>query len=90
MPRYSVVLVPDAGNYMVLVPALPGCVTFGGTQSEALAMAKDAIRLELETRLAEGEELPQDEGEPILATVEVEPAAPSRSSSGSAGRRLPA
>lgn len=50
--RYSVILVPDdAGRVSVTVPALPGCVSMGATQAEALAHAQEAIRgwLELET-----------------------------------------
>ena len=31
------------GGYTVLVPALPGCVTYGKTVEEAIEMAKDAI-----------------------------------------------
>jgi len=31
------------GTYTVIVPALPGCLTFGDTIEEALEMAKDAI-----------------------------------------------
>ena len=33
---------PD-GGYTALVPALPGCVTYGRTVDEAREMAKDAI-----------------------------------------------
>lgn len=88
MQRYSVVLVPDDGKYMVLVPSLPGCVTFGATQSEALEMVKDAISLQLETLIADGEEIPEDEGEPILASVEVEANAPMRSHPNAGGERV--
>lgn len=73
MRRYSVVLVPDSGSYMVLVPSLPGCITYGSTVEEALSMAKDAIELHLEGLAAADEEIPEDEGEPILATVELNP-----------------
>jgi antitoxin HicB len=31
------------GGFTVIVPALPGCVTFGRTLTEAKKMAKDAI-----------------------------------------------
>lgn len=45
--RYTIILHPDEeeGGYTVTVPALPGCVTQGETIEEAIAMAKDAIRL---------------------------------------------
>jgi predicted RNase H-like HicB family nuclease len=56
---------------MVLVPSLPGCVTYGRTIEDALAMAKEAITLHIEGMSASGEEIPKDEGKPILATVGV-------------------
>ena len=31
------------GGYTVLVPALPGCITYGKTIEEAIKMAKEAI-----------------------------------------------
>ncbi|HTE84927.1 MAG TPA: type II toxin-antitoxin system HicB family antitoxin [Dehalococcoidia bacterium] len=73
MKTYHVVLVPDDGSYMVLVPSLPGCLTFGATVEDALAMAREAIALHIEGMAADGEDIPEDEGEPILATVDVEP-----------------
>lgn len=46
--RYTVVLTPkpdgsDGSAYNVVVPALPGCFTWGETVEHALAMAHDAI-----------------------------------------------
>ena len=76
MQRYGIVLVPDDGKYMVLVPALPGCVTFGTSQAEAIEMARDAITLYVEGLAAEGEEIPEDEGALILASVDVNPSIP--------------
>ena len=38
----------EEGGYTVIVPALPGCITFGETIEEALQMAKEAIQLYLE------------------------------------------
>ena len=46
------------GGYTVMVPSLPGCVTYGETISEAIAMAKEAIELYLESLRAHGEEIP--------------------------------
>jgi antitoxin HicB len=58
---FSVILEPQPeGGFTVLVPALPEIVTEGDTEEEALAMAKDAIRLVLEDRAARGEEIPRD------------------------------
>ncbi len=59
MPKYTVILIPEEeGGYSVEVPALPGCYTQGQTREEALAMAKDAIELYLESLVAHGEPLP--------------------------------
>jgi len=48
------------GGFTVLVPALPGCITYGKDLSEAQKMAQEAITLYLEDMLADGEKLPQD------------------------------
>ena len=47
------------GGYTVIVPSLPGCVTYGETVDEAIAMA---IELYIEGMLARGEEVPTEEG----------------------------
>jgi predicted RNase H-like HicB family nuclease len=49
------------GGYTVLVPSLPGCITFGETVEEAIVMAKDAIKLYIESLKAHGEEIPVEE-----------------------------
>jgi antitoxin HicB len=42
--RYNIMLRPEPeGGFTAIVPALPGCVTYGRTLAEARAMAKDAI-----------------------------------------------
>ena len=42
--HYNIMLRPEPeGGYTALVPALPGCVTYGRTVDEAREMAKDAI-----------------------------------------------
>jgi len=48
------------GGYTVTVPSLPGCVTYGETIDHALAMAKEAIELYIESLRAHGEEIPTD------------------------------
>ena len=45
MINYEVVLIPAAeGGYTVVAPALPGCISEGDTEEEALENIKDAIR----------------------------------------------
>lgn len=45
----------EEGGYTVLVPALPGCVSFGEDIDEAIAMAKEAISLYIEELKSRGE-----------------------------------
>ena len=49
------------GGYTVTVPTLPGCITYGETIPEAVAMAKEAIELYVESLIAHGEEIPTEE-----------------------------
>jgi len=57
--EYDIVLVPEAdGGYSVLVPELPSVATQGETVQEAIAMAKEAIELYIETMEEEGLPIP--------------------------------
>jgi len=59
---YTIVLRPEPeGGFTVRVPALPEIVTYGEDESEALAMAKDAIELCLASRKERGEEIPDSD-----------------------------
>jgi predicted RNase H-like HicB family nuclease len=49
------------GGYAVLVPALPGCITYGENMDEAIANAKEAVELCLESLTAHGEPIPTEE-----------------------------
>lgn len=49
------------GGYTVIVPSLPGCVTYGDTIEKAIEMAKEAIELYLESLREHGEEIPTEE-----------------------------
>ncbi len=71
--KYTIILDPDPEEegYTVTVPALPGCVTQGETIEEAIAMAKDAIRLYIETLIADGEPVPQEHEHPQAIIVKV-------------------
>jgi antitoxin HicB len=66
MREYTVILEPDAEGqgYTVLVPALPGCITQGGTREEALSRAREAIAAYIESLEADGEPVPEEQ-EPI-------------------------
>lgn len=70
--HYTVVFEPaEEGGYVALVPALPGCVTEGETLDEARAMAQEAILGYLEILRKHGEEIPREQGEPVMESVAV-------------------
>jgi predicted RNase H-like HicB family nuclease len=57
--EYEIVLVPETeGGYSVLVPELPSVATQGETVQEAIAMAKEAIELYIETMEEDGLQIP--------------------------------
>jgi predicted RNase H-like HicB family nuclease len=59
---YTITLRPEPeGGFTVRVPAFPEIVTYGEDEHEALAMAKDAIELCLESRKERGEEIPDSD-----------------------------
>lgn len=58
---YTVILRREPeGSYTVLVPALPGCLTYGETVGEALRMAEEAISCHVESLLEQGEPVPAE------------------------------
>ncbi|MCJ7502832.1 MAG: type II toxin-antitoxin system HicB family antitoxin [Acidobacteriia bacterium] len=73
---YQINLIPEEeGGYTVVVPLLPGCVSYGATIEEATANAREAIELHLENLAAHNEPIPKDnESVPIYTTlVQVSP-----------------
>jgi predicted RNase H-like HicB family nuclease len=70
--RYTVVLEAEAdGGYVASVPALPGCVSQGGSRAEALVNIREAIELYIEDSRAAGVPVPTEVGKEF---VEVEAA----------------
>ncbi|MGC1414939.1 MAG: type II toxin-antitoxin system HicB family antitoxin [Candidatus Acidiferrum sp.] len=59
----------DADGYFVSCPALQGCYSQGDTYEEAVENIKDAVRLHIEDRTADGEEIP--EVSVSLSTIEI-------------------
>ncbi len=59
--RFTVVIEKDKEGYFAFCPELQGCYTQGDTYEETLENIKDAIRLHVEDRLEDGEEIPQSE-----------------------------
>jgi len=68
---YLVDLVPaDEGGYTVVVPALPGCISYGETAAEATHNAREAIELHLENLAAHREPIPKGhDAAPVLSTL---------------------
>lgn len=60
--HYAIVVVPlaseDGGGFVVHVPDLPGCMSDGETQEEAIINARDAIACWLDTANETGREVP--------------------------------
>jgi antitoxin HicB len=65
------------GEYLVSVPALPGCYTEGRSFEEARVMAADAIRAYCSSLLKHGEPIPVEPSDEQFVgrlTVTLEPA----------------
>ena len=61
--KFRAILEPnESGGYTVTVPILPGCISEGDTNTEALANISEAIELYIESLQAEGEAVPSEEG----------------------------
>jgi predicted RNase H-like HicB family nuclease len=55
-----IIVESDADGYFVSCPALQGCYSQGDTYEEAVENIKDAIRLHIEDRIADGDEMPKN------------------------------
>ena len=77
--HYNVIFRPEPeGGFTVLVPSLPGCITYGKNLEEAKAMAVDAITLYVETLIEDGEPIQTDE-ENFSTLLQIPLKTPSRS-----------
>ena len=69
--RYNVILRPEPeGGFTVIVPSLPGCVTYGKDLKEAKKMAIDAIQGYLVSLKKHKEPIPSDE-ESFFTSIEI-------------------
>ncbi|MGI8839507.1 MAG: type II toxin-antitoxin system HicB family antitoxin [Caulobacteraceae bacterium] len=61
-PSYAVIIEPlaesDGGGFVATVPDLPGCMSDGATDVEALENAHDAIAAWIEQAMAMGRTIP--------------------------------
>jgi len=70
--HYNIMLRPELdGGFTAIVPALPGCVTYGRTLAEARKMAKDAISGYIESLKKHKEPVPTDD-ETLVASLDLE------------------
>ena len=70
--KYTVIYTSEPeGGFTVTVPSLPGCVTYGQDLKEAKKMAKDAIRVYLESLKKHKEPIPQ-EGNSFISSIDLE------------------
>lgn len=69
--KYNVIFRPEPeGGFTVIVPSLPGCVTYGRNLEEAKKMANDAIRGYIVSLKKHKEPIPTDE-ENFFTSIEV-------------------
>lgn len=63
LEQYEIVIDPlsdeDGGGFLATVPELPGCMSDGETQEEALASVKDAMAAWVATAQKMGREIPE-------------------------------
>jgi antitoxin HicB len=70
--HYNIMLRPGPeGGFTAIVPALPGCVTYGRTLTEARKMAKDAISGYIASLRKHKEPVPTDD-ETLVASLDLE------------------
>ncbi len=66
----QIILYPGEDGYWVAeCPSLPGCISQGKTKEEAIVNIKEAIELYIEDMVENGEEVPEDQLDRIVAIV---------------------
>jgi len=70
--RYNAVFRPEPeGGFTVIVPSLPGCITYGRNLAEARKMAKDAIKGYLISLRKHRETIPGPDIESLITAIEL-------------------
>lgn len=68
---YNVIFRPEPkGGFTVIVPSLPGCISYGRDLKEAKKMTKDAIKGYLVSLRKHGESIPNDQ-ENFISSIEL-------------------
>ncbi len=66
----QIIMYPGEDGYWVAeCPSLPGCISQGKTKEEAIANIKEAIELYIEDMIENGETVPEDQLDRIVAIV---------------------
>lgn len=69
---YNLIFKPEPeGGFTVVVPSLPGCVTYGKNLKEAKKMARDAILGYLSSLRKHNESIPSD-ADNFVATIDID------------------
>jgi len=69
--HYNVIFRPEPeGGFTVIVPALPGCVTYGKNLKEAKEMAEDAIKGYIDSLKKHKEIVPTDK-DSFFSSIEI-------------------
>ena len=68
--RYHAIFTYEQDGVHVTFPDLPGCVTFGKDEDEAIRMAREALALHLYGMEQDNEEIPAPSGLKLLAENE--------------------
>ena len=68
MDKYEIILYwsEEDNAFIAEVPELPGCMAHGDTQEAALANAKEAIRLWIDTAREFGDPIPAPKGQRLM------------------------
>lgn len=70
--KYTVIYQPEGkGGFTVIVPSLPGCVTYGKDLKQAKEMAKDAILIYLKSLQKHNEAIPKEDNS-FISSVDLE------------------
>jgi predicted RNase H-like HicB family nuclease len=69
--HYNIILRPEPeGGFTVIVPALPGCISYGKDIKEAKKMAKDAITAYIASLKKHNEPIPTSEGD-LVSSLDI-------------------
>jgi len=69
--QYNAIFRPEPeGGFTVIIPSLPGCITYGENITEAKKMAMEAITAYIESLKKHNEDIPND-NENFIAPINI-------------------